>query len=236
LLVSLSLLLLNTTKMIVYYDMVSDKEIASDAFDQKATDGYKGVREIQSKKIQFKEVEANIGANASKGDGEADDDGGADDGAEASEVETVIDVVKAAKLSKIELSEKEYTSMQKAYWKKLIECQNKDRYKALGIQVTEDDDKDAIKEKEAAAMAELSKYEQKAVEQCKEKMASFKANFEDLQKFVKNVVLANFKDFEFYLCEEGELGESMIIPARYIGEAEAPIFYFYDDGIRFKKE
>jgi len=28
----------------------------------------------------------------------------------------------------------------------------------------------------------------------------------------------------------------MIIPARYIGEAEAPIFYFFDDGIRFKKE
>lgn len=39
-----------------------------------------------------------------------------------------------------------------------------------------------------------------------------------------------------YLCEEGELGEAMLIPARYIGEAEAPIFYFYDDGIRFKKE
>jgi hypothetical protein len=42
--------------------------------------------------------------------------------------------------------------------------------------------------------------------------------------------------FSSYLCEEGELGEAMIIPARYIGEAEAPIFYFYDDGIRFKKE
>jgi hypothetical protein len=39
-----------------------------------------------------------------------------------------------------------------------------------------------------------------------------------------------------YTCEEGELGECMIIPARYIGEAEAPIFYFFDDGIRFKKE
>lgn len=39
-----------------------------------------------------------------------------------------------------------------------------------------------------------------------------------------------------YTCEEGELGECMIIPARYIGEAEAPIFYFYDDGLRFKKE
>jgi hypothetical protein len=39
-----------------------------------------------------------------------------------------------------------------------------------------------------------------------------------------------------YLAEEGELGESMILPARFIGEAEAPLFYFYDDGIKFKKE
>jgi len=136
----------------------------------------------------------------------------------------------------MDLSQKEFTSMQKAYWKRLIEALNKDRYRALGIKVSEDDDKDAIKEKEAAAMAELSKYEQKAVDDCKAKMASFKANFEDLQKFVKDVIIANFSEFEFYLCEEGELGESMIIPARYIGEAEAPIFYFYDDGIRFKKE
>jgi len=221
--------------MIVYYDLVADKEVASDAFDQKPVDGYKGVREIQSKKILFQEVEADIGANASKGDGEAGDDE-ADEGAEKSEAQTVINVVHAAKLQKMELSEKEYTKMQKAYWKRLIDALNQDRYKALGIKISEDDDKDAIKEKEAAALAELSKFEQKAVEACKEKMASFKANFEDLQKFIKDVVLANFSEFEFYLCEEGELGEAMIIPARYIGEAEAPIFYFYDDGIRFKKE
>jgi hypothetical protein len=45
-------------------------------------------------------------------------------------------------------------------------------------------------------MAELSKYEQKAVDESKAKMASFKANFEDLQRFVKDVILANFKEFE----------------------------------------
>lgn len=45
-------------------------------------------------------------------------------------------------------------------------------------------------------MAELSKYEQKAVEDCKAKMAGFKANFEDLQKFVKDVIIANFGEFE----------------------------------------
>jgi len=220
--------------MIVYYDIVGDKEIASDAFDQKPVDGYKGVREIQSKKILFQEVEADIGANASKGDGEADED--ADEGAEASEAQTVINVVHAAHLQKMDLSAKEFSSLMKAYWKKLIEALNKDRYRALGIKVSEDDDKDSIKEKEAAAMEELSPYDKKAVDACKQNMANFKANFEDLQKFVKEVIIANFNEFEFYTCEEGELGECMIIPARYIGEAEAPIFYFFDDGIRFKKE
>jgi len=220
--------------MIVYYYLVGDKEVASDAFDQTPVDGYKGVRQIQAKKIVFKEVEADIGANASKGDGEADEE--ADEGAEANEAQQVINVVHAAKLQKMSLSQKEFTSMQKSYWKKLIEALNKERYRALGIKVTEDDDKDAIKEKEAAALEELSSYEKRAVDDCKNRMAAFKANFEDLQRFVKDVILANFAEFEFYLCEEGELGECMIIPARYIGEAEAPIFYFYDDGIKFKKE
>jgi len=177
----------------------------------------------------------NNGANASKGDGEGGDDD-ADEGADASEAQSVINVVHAAKLQKMELSQKEFTSMQKAYWKKLIDALNRERYRALGIKVSEDDDKDAIKEKEAAAMAELSNYEKKAVEDCKNRMAAFKANFEDLQRFVKDVIVANFKEFEFFLCEEGELGECMIIPARYVGESEAPIFYFYDDGIKFKKE
>jgi hypothetical protein len=127
----------------VYCCLSSDKEIASDAFDQKPVDGYKGVREIQSKKILFQEVEADIGANASKGDGEADEDG--DEGAEASEAQTVINVVHAAHLQKMDLSAKEFSSLMKAYWKKLIEALNKDRYRALGIKVTEDDDKDSIK-------------------------------------------------------------------------------------------
>jgi hypothetical protein len=221
--------------MIVYYDMVADKEIASDAFDQKAVDGYPFVREIQSKKILFQEVEANTGGNASAGGGEGGDDEG-DEGVESDGPQQVINVVHAAKLQKMELSEKDFSKMQKAYWKRLIEAQNKDRYRALGIRVSEEDDKDSIKEKEAAAMEELSAFEKKAVDACKEKMAAFKANFDGLQKFVKEVVIANFSEFEFYTCEEGELGECMIIPARYIGEAEAPIFYFYDDGLRFKKE
>ena len=220
--------------MLIYVDMVSKAEICSDAFDQKPVAGYKCVREIQSKKITFQEVEADIGGNASAGGGEGGDDE-ADEGVEASEAQQVIDVVHAAKLQKMDLSAKEFNSMQKAYWKALIEALNKRRYYLLGITVTEDDDKDSIKEKEAAAYEELSAFEKKAVDAAKEKMAQFKANFTELQAFIKEVVIANFDEFEFYLGEDAELGEAMIIPARYIGEAEAPIFYMYDDGIEFKK-
>lgn len=216
--------------MIVYYDMVADREIASDAFDQKAVDGYKGVREIQSAKVVIQEVEADIGANASA------EGGGDDEGVDSDGPQTVINVVHSGHLQPMELSQKEYNSMQKAYWKRLIEAHNKERYRALGISVDEDDDKDSIKEKETAAYEELSAFEKKAVDACRERLEQFKANFGDLQKFVKEVVIGNFDEYEFYICEEGELGECMIIPARYIGEAEAPIFYFYDDGIRFKKE
>ena len=147
----------------------------------------------------FQEKEADIGANASKGDGEAGEDD--DEGAEASEAQTVIDVVHAAKLQKMELSQKEFASMQKAYWKRLIDALNKDRYRALGIRVTDEDDKDSIKEKEAAALEELSAFEKKTVDACKEKMASFKANFEDLQKFVKEVVIANFGEYELSVTQ-----------------------------------
>jgi len=221
--------------MIVYYDLCCDKEVASDSFDQKKLDGFKGIIEIQSKKIIFKEVEANTGGNASAGGGE---DGDAEDeGVDAEEAKPVIDVVHAAHLEIAEnLSAKDYKSMQKSYWKKLLAAINKDRYRALGIKVDEEDDKDTIKEKEAAAMAELSAFEKKAVEAAQERLKSFKANFEDLQKFVNDVVLANFDEFVFYLAEESELGEGMIIPARYIGAAEAPIFYFFEDGLKLKKE
>lgn len=146
--------------MIVYFDLVGQKEIASDAFDQKPVDGYKGVREIQAKKITIEEQEVNIGANASKGDGE--DGAEEDEGVDASGPEQVINVVHGAKLQKMQLSQKEFTSMQKAYWKRLIDALNKDRYRALGIRVSEEDDKDTIKEKETAALAELSNFEKKS--------------------------------------------------------------------------
>jgi len=61
---------------------------------------------------------------------------------------------------------------------------------------------------------------------------SYKKNFAALQKFVKDEILANFDEFEFYTgAEPAAIGSCMIIPARYIGEALAPTFYFYVDGL-----
>jgi len=70
----------------------------------------------------------------------------------------------------------------------------------------------------------------------KEKFASFKANFEALQKFVKDEIVDKFDECEFYMGEDVTLGQGMIVAARYVGEATAPIFYIFKDGIREKKE
>jgi len=222
--------------MIVYYDLVADKEVASDSFDEKPVDGFKGMRQIQGKKVTFKEDIKLAGSNASKGDGEAGEDGDADEGVDEPTELQVINVVHAAKLQKMELSAKEYGSIQKKYWKKLLDKLNEQKYKALGIRISEEDDKDSIKEKETAALAELSKFEMKGVDDAKAAIQNFKDAFEDYQKFVKEVIVANYAEFEFYTCEEGELGECLLIPARYVGEAEAPVFYFFDAALKFKKE
>lgn len=53
---------------------------------------------------------------------------------------------------------------------------------------------------------------------------------------MKDDIVANFDECEFYMVEEATLGTGMIIPARYVGEAVAPTFYVFSDGIRQKKE
>jgi len=67
-------------------------------------------------------------------------------------------------------------------------------------------------------------------------IATFKKNFNSVQSFITDTILANFDNCEFYTCEEGELGECMIIPAQYVGESTAPLFYLFQDGIKEKKE
>jgi len=216
--------------MIIYYDIIADKELASDAFE--STSPVKGIKAIQSKKITIQEGEIDIGANAAT---EATED---DEGVDASEVQSVVNVVYSAKLSKIQIDKKEYKTLQKAYWKKLLDTLNEMKWSALGF----DEDSAPPTEKKAAADAEekaagtLKGLDKKKYEDIKDRIAGFKANFEALQKFVTDEVLANFDECEFYTVEEGELGTCMIVPARYIGESPAPIFYLFTDGIREKKE
>jgi len=128
--------------------------------------------------------------------------------------------------------------MLKQYFKKLLEKLNWSRLKALEFKNDYEapEDKAEAKAAEDAAYQELSVYDRKAVDMWKAQLASFKANFAGINTFVNDVILANFDECEFYTCEEGELGECMLIAARFEGEATAPVFYFFQDGIKEKKE
>jgi len=66
-----------------------------------------------------------------------------------------------------------------------------------------------------------------------DKAKAFKARQPKIAKWFTDVLFGNFKEFEFYV--KGDLDESMIIPARYIGAATAPVFYYFADGLKQEK-
>jgi len=215
--------------MIIYYDIVADKEIGTDAYDEKSPT--KGIKAIHSKRITIKEGEVDIGANAAK---EATED---DEGVDASEVQSVIDVVYGSKLAKIEMDKKEYKTLQKAYWKKLLDTLNDLKWEALGVDKEEiPADKKLQADLEASKTGSLKGSSKTKYDDAKSRIADFKANFEGIQKFVQDEILANFDECEFYTADDAELGSCQIIAARYVGEATAPIFYYVQDGLREKKE
>jgi len=217
--------------MLIYYDLIADKEIASDSFPFSVP--CPGIKAIESKRIVVTEDDVDIGANAS-----ADGGGEEDEGVDASEAQNVINVVYAAKLQSISLDKKEFKTMIKAYFQKLVATYGRLKYDLLGF----DDDYVAPKDKAEAkqqiddALKSIKATDKKKIEDLDAGLARFKANFESVQKFVTDEILANFDECEFYTVEEGELGNCMIIPARFVGEATAPIFYLFQDGLREKKE
>jgi len=217
--------------MIVYYDIIADKEVASDSYDSSVPTP--GVRAINSKKITVNEGVEGIASNAD------DEDEGATAEALDDAVQQHIDVVYSARLAKINLDKKEYKTLQKAYWKKLIDTLNDQKWISLGFD-SEDNapptEKTAAAKAEEAAAKKLSAYDRRAYDELVAKIKSYKANFEGLQKFVTDEILANFDECEFYTCEDGELGQCMIIAARYVGEVTAPVFYLFSDGIKEVKE
>lgn len=176
--------------------------------------------------------------NTTGGNASAEGGGSDDEGVDAPEVRSVINVVEAAKLQQINLEKKEYSTLQKDYYKKLIKFLTEQKLAAIGFDEDNEisEDKDTAKQQEKDAVSKASKIELNQYNEWDQKIKTFKANFDSLQKFVKDEIIANFDECEFYLAEEVSLGGGMIIPARYVGEAVAPTFYIWTDGIRQKKE
>jgi len=217
--------------MIVYLDLLTGKDIGSDSYEEvKKADG--AIIGLISKKIQIADEDVDIGANASAEGADGDD------GVEKSEAQTVINLVHSHSLQSVKLDKKEFKAVIKSYWKKLMEHYGEKKYKALGLgaDYKAPADKAKAKTAEEKALAKLDKDGKAEVKAVKEEIARFKANFDKLQEFVKTDILGNFDEYEFYIPDQEELGSCIIIPARYEGEALAPTFYIWADGIAQKKE
>jgi len=214
--------------MIVYFDIMSGKEIGSDA--TRYTEPVKGIRSVEAKKITIADGEVNIGANAST---EAEEDESFD----ASEAKVVINVVHASNLQKMALEKKEIKPLLGAYFKKILSTLNDLKFKSIGMpeDYSPPKDKAEAAAEEQAAVAKLDKYDRVEYDNYVARIATYKANFDAINKFVVEEIIKNFDECEFYTCEEGTLGSCMLIPARYIGEATAPTFYYFTDGMREQK-
>jgi hypothetical protein len=215
--------------MLIYFDLLSNKEIGSDSFD--VVEPCKGIKGLVAKRITINDAEVDIGANAST---EAQEE---DEGVDASEAKTVINIVHNHNLQTIQLDKKEYRSMTAAYFKDLMKKLTKNKYDALEFENDYEppSDKKEAADAEAKAAAELTKFTRGQYEQAVKAIETYKANFAEVQKFINDDILKNYDECEFYTCEDGELGRCMIIPARYVGEATAPTFYYFSDGLNQKK-
>jgi hypothetical protein len=216
--------------MIIFKDLLNGGEVASDALPSTTLAGG-AVVAYESKKVSVGGEVINTGGNASKEEAEE----GVED-----EVKTVINLVDSHGLQKVELDKKEYTTLQNNYWKLLVKALNEkkaamvfgDEVPASGTAA----EKEEYKKLEAAAIAKFSALKKTQIGEVTARLESYKKNFSALQKFVKDEVLANFTEFDFYLAPEpATMLAAMIIPARYIGEAVAPTFYYYVDGLESEK-
>jgi len=216
--------------MIIFKDYLNNGEVCSDALPSTAMAGG-AVIAYESKKVQVGGEAINTGANASKEEAEE----GVED-----EIKTVINIVDSHGLQKITLEKKEYTTLQNAYWRKLVNELNRRKGIILfGAEskippTTTAEQKEEAKKLEAAATTKVNRdpVKQKELAEIVARLESYKKNFANLQKFIKDEVLANFTEFDFYIAAEpATMAEAMIIPARYIGEALAPTFYYFADGV-----
>jgi len=223
--------------MIVFVDVMSGSGVSSDAYEIKElADG--GVMAIQSEQIQVGDVKVDTGANAAKGDNPDAEKPEEADSEVKDDVEQVINLVHAHKLQVIKLDKKDYKTLQKQYFKDLMKSVKNQMNKLLFDETDHsfDSDPDEAKKETEDALTKLSKAKKAKYDALKDMGKTFKGRQKALEKFVKNEVLENFKEFDFYTPENSNLGNCMIIPARWIGDAKAPVFYFFRDGMTDQKQ
>jgi len=217
--------------MIIFIDILSDKDVGSDSYEEvKKCDG--AIIGLVSKKITLSEDEVDIGGNPSKEGGDEDE------GVDSGENKTVINIVHTHSLVKMDFSAKDAKAALKSYWKSLLAHYTKQKNTIL---FDDEDyktpkDKDKAKAAQTDAEKKLGKDKKSEYKAITAKVKQFKDNFKKLEAFVKDEILANFDEYEFYIGNEAELGNCLIIPARYEGEALSPTFYYWVDGITQKKE
>jgi len=217
---------------LVYIDILTGKEVGSDSYDSPVVADGVVLGMVSSKCVKGGE-KIDIGANAS----ENPEGGGEDEGVEDAQKQ-VINVVDTHELVKIELQKKEFSSAIKVYYKGLLKALQQRHYDAVGLGKAYEPpaDKAAAKAAIAEAVAKLGKFEKPSADAAEAAISKFKANFPKLEAFMKDVVQANFEEFEFYIPANVEFGECIIIPARYEGAATAPTFYVPADGIIQEKQ
>eukprot|EP00457_Paulinella_chromatophora_P020355 gb/GEZN01022358.1/.p1 GENE.gb/GEZN01022358.1/~~gb/GEZN01022358.1/.p1 ORF type:complete len:124 (+),score=35.79 gb/GEZN01022358.1/:215-586(+) len=111
-------------------------------------------------------------------------------------------------------------------------------FEAIGLGEDYKAPKDPKKAKKAIAdaIAELSEEDAKEAEKLKKKPSVFKVNHEKIKDWIKDTLLANFDEFEFYIPSGADMESCAIIPARYVGTAVSPTFYYFMDLIKSTKE
>jgi len=212
--------------MLIYTDITSGKDVCTDSYPIKQLSNG-AIYEVESKKVQVGGETFDTGGNASAEEAEEKLE---------DEVKTVINIVEAHNLVKVELSEKDFKTMQTSYWKLLIDAINAKRHEILFGDKPPTTDKDELKKAEADAEKKLNAYDKGRYDALQAQYAGYKKHFPALQAFIKDEILKNFKDFDFYTpAEPATLGKCMIIAARYIGEATAPVFYFWGPGLLEEK-
>lgn len=204
--------------MIIYQDILSDTEIGNDSFPN--TNPVPGVVAFQSAQVNKLAVNIETGPASTE---EPQEEGPAD------EVQLVIDIVDSLQLSEVSLTPVEAKKLLQRYFTNLNNKLKSMKAQALGV------DESASEEECKAAYDALDKWDKPAVDKITTKIADFKKNFAGIGAFFQKEILANVKEVTWYTGQDADLDCCALVPARYIGDATAPVFYLIEAGCNLQK-